>query len=82
MDMIAGWDKQTPRTDLDEHWWKRLAQLQVFVTEAGVLPRYKRHSNKHERVLGVWLHTQNQARAEGRLRWAVQSYPGSTEVLC
>lgn len=67
MDMIPGWDYTAPRTDLDEHWRERLQELLDFITEAGQLPHYKRHHSEHERILGVWLHTQHQRRAEGRL---------------
>lgn len=73
MGMLPGWAERTPRTNLDDHWRERLIQLQVFVTENGTMPRYKRHASEHERVLGVWLHTQHQARAEGRLKkWRLE----------
>lgn len=67
MDMLPGWDAAAPRTTLDDNWRARLSQLQAFVTETGHLPHYRKHVSEHEHVLGVWLHTQHQRRAEGRL---------------
>ena len=74
MGMLPGWDSTAPRTDLDDHWRQRLAELATFVAETGHLPHYRRHNSEHERVLGVWLHTQHQRRTEGRLLpWRLQS---------
>ena len=67
MGMLPGWDSTAPRTDLDDHWRQRLAELATFVAEAGHLPHYKRYASEQERILGVWLHTQNQRRSERRL---------------
>lgn len=67
MDNIPGWDIPSRAQRADAHWLERLNQLQTFVAEHERCPRYKRHTTEHERVLGVWLHTQHQARAEGRL---------------
>ncbi|WP_411805108.1 helicase associated domain-containing protein [Arthrobacter sp. LAPM80] len=67
MDMIPNWDVSSPRTTLDDHWRDRLCDLTAFVAESGQMPRYKKYSDESEHVLGVWLHTQHQARAEGRL---------------
>lgn len=74
MAMLPGWDSMAPRTDLDARWRQRLSQLVAFITETGHLPRYKRYDSEHEHVLGVWLHTQHQWRAEGRLLpWRLQA---------
>lgn len=67
MDMIPDWDVTLPRTGLDDHWRDRLHDLVAFVAESGEMPRYKKYSDEREHVLGVWLHIQHQARAEGRL---------------
>lgn len=78
MDMIPGWDTTPPRTALDDHWRDRLCELVVFVAETGQMPRYKKFSREHEHVLGVWLHTQHQARAEGRLlAWRLEALNAS-----
>ena len=78
MDMVPGWDATPPRTTLDDHWRDRLCELVTFVAETGQMPRYKRFSGEHEHVLGVWLHTQHQARAEGRLMsWRLEALDAS-----
>ncbi|ALE04614.1 hypothetical protein AL755_02995 (plasmid) [Arthrobacter sp. ERGS1:01] len=78
MDMAPGWDETPPRTALDDHWRNRLCELAVFVAETGQMPGYKKFSGEHEHVLGVWLHTQHQARAEGRLlAWRLEALDAS-----
>lgn len=67
MDVLPGWHVSPKQLTADAHWFERLDLLQAFVAERGRLPRYKRHTTERERVLGVWLHAQHQARAEGRL---------------
>ncbi|WP_268243650.1 helicase associated domain-containing protein [Arthrobacter sp. AQ5-05] len=80
MDMIPDWDASPPsdatsrRTALDDHWRDRLRDLVAFVAESGQMPRYKKYGDELERVLGVWLHTQHQARAEGKLlSWRLEA---------
>lgn len=74
MDMLPGWTYREPAMNRDEHWRERLADLQAFVTETGAMPRYKRYDSELEHSLGVWLHTQHQGRAEGRLRqWRLEA---------
>lgn len=67
MDMIPDWEGTTWQTTLDDRWRQRLDELVAFVGEAEHMPRWSRHSSEHEHSLGVWLHTQHQWRAEGRL---------------
>ncbi|MEV8143794.1 helicase associated domain-containing protein [Specibacter sp. NPDC078709] len=67
MDMIPDWVGTTWQTTLDDRWRQRLDELVAFVDEAEHMPRWSRHSSEHEHALGVWLHTQHQWRAEGRL---------------
>lgn len=74
MDMIPNWDDSPRRTALDDHWRERFHELQDFVAENARLPRYRGYSSERERILGVWLHTQHQARAERRLlQWRLES---------
>lgn len=74
MDMLPGWTYREPSANRDEHWRERLADLQLFVAETVTFPRYKRYDNEHEHSLGVWLHTQHQARAERRLKqWRLEA---------
>lgn len=74
MDMLPGWTFRKPLANRDDHWRERLARLQAFVAETGAMPRYKRYDSEHEHGLGVWLHTQHQGRAEGRLRqWRLEA---------
>lgn len=71
MESLPGWNasprQQQRRRQLNERWCLRLSQLQDYVAATGQIPRWKRHSSEHERILGVWLHTQTQARSEGSL---------------
>lgn len=67
MDVFPGWDISPRAQRADTHWLERLNQLQTFVIEHQQLPRYKGHTTELERVLGVWLHAQHQARAKERL---------------
>lgn len=67
MSMIPGWDTPPHTILLDDRWRARCAELEAFVAKHGHWPHYKRHTTEHEHTLGVWLHTQHQARAEGRL---------------
>ncbi|AIX99750.1 hypothetical protein ART_0152 [Arthrobacter sp. PAMC 25486] len=72
--VLPGWDIPPRQRAADKQWRKRLAQLVAYVAEHGHLPRYRRHTTEHERILGVWLHTQHQARAEERLQdWRVDT---------
>lgn len=64
---LQDWAVDTQRMMLDEHWRNQLARLTDFVASTGRFPRYKEYSSEQERVLGVWLHTQHQRRAEDRL---------------
>lgn len=74
MDMIPNWDESPRQKELDAHWRDRLEMMLAFVAESGHLPHWKRHSSEYERVLGVWLHAQHQARIEGRLLlWRLES---------
>lgn len=74
MDMLPGWTYREPPANREDHWRERLADLQAFVSETGTLPRYKRYDSEHEHSLGVWLHTQHQARAEGRPKqWRLEA---------
>lgn len=69
MESLPGW-KASPRhrqRQQNERWHLRLSQLQDYVPATGQIPRWKRHASEHERILGVWLHTQTQARSEGSL---------------
>ena len=67
LDALPGWDMPPARTAADARWRDRFTQLQAFVAEHGHWPRWRRHGSEHERVLGVWLHTQHQWRGNGRL---------------
>lgn len=67
LDDLRDWTDDTKQLKLDEKWRVQLAQLSDFVAATGRLPRYKKYSSEQERVLGVWLHTQHQRRAEDRL---------------
>jgi len=76
--MIPDWDATPARTTLDSQWRNRLRELLAFIAETGQLPRYKKYSGEQEHVLGVWLHTQHQARAEGRLLlWRLEALDAS-----
>lgn len=69
MESLPEWNA-SPRQhqrQLYARWCLRLSQLQDFVAATGQIPRWKRHASEHERILGVWLHTQTQARSEGSL---------------
>lgn len=67
MDMIPDWEGTTWQMTRDDRWRQRLDELVAFVAKAEHMPRWLRHSSEHEHGLGVWLHTQDQRRAEGRL---------------
>lgn len=74
MDMLPDWTHRDPSANRDHHWRERLTHLQAFVAETAAMPRYKRYDSENERVLGVWLHTQHQRRAEGRLnQWRLEA---------
>lgn len=67
MEMIPDWEVTAHQRILADRWRQCLDELVVFVAETGHMPRYRRHSSEQEHVLGVWLHTQHQRRAECRL---------------
>ena len=67
MNMLLGWTYREPTANRNNHWRECHAALLAFVAESGYLPRYKRYDSEREHSLGVWLHTQHQGRAEGRL---------------
>ncbi|SEE78753.1 Helicase associated domain-containing protein [Arthrobacter alpinus] len=74
MDKLPGWTHREPSVNRDEHWHERLEDLHAFVMETGAMPRYKRYDGEEEHSLGVWLHTQHQGRAEGRLKqWRLEA---------
>lgn len=74
MGKIPGWNVSPRRRQLDEHWRSRLAELIAFTAATGSMPRWRRHNSEAERVLGVWLHTQHQARAEDTLpQWRLDA---------
>lgn len=67
LNAIPGWDVSPARAAADQRWQERLAQLHDYVAEHGHWPRWRHHETEHERILGVWLHTQHQWRTENRL---------------
>jgi len=70
MGELTGWNLSPHQARLDENWRQRFAELIDFVATNGRVPRWRNHQSEHERVLGVWLHKQHQARSEGTIpRW-------------
>lgn len=69
MGSLPGWNLSPQRREWNERWRQRLIQLEAFISSTGRTPRWKNHASEQERVLGVWLHVQTQARGEGRLAW-------------
>lgn len=70
MGELTGWNLSPHQARLDENWRQRLDQITEFVQTNGRVPRWRNHQSEHERVLGVWLHGQHQARSEDTLsRW-------------
>lgn len=67
LDGLRDWASDTKQAKLDDKWRTSLGLLTEFVASTGRLPRYKDYSSELEHVLGVWLHTQHQRRAENRL---------------
>lgn len=68
LDQLDGWKADTHQEHLDALWRSKLALLSVFVQEHGFLPRYKKYTDEAEHKLGIWLQSQHQRRAGGRLR--------------
>lgn len=67
LDTISEWHTPTHQSVRDSRWNARLAQLVTYIAEAEQMPRWRHHTTDLEHTLGVWLHVQHQARAEGRL---------------
>lgn len=67
MGVLTGWDQSRHQLRLDARWRQRLTEVSNFVATHNRVPRWRNHHSENERVLGVWLHGQHQARAEGTI---------------
>lgn len=67
LDAAGPWRWTAEKIRDEERWHERLAELAVFVQKEGRWPRWRGAQSEHERVIGVWLHTQRQNNHRGRL---------------
>lgn len=58
--VLGDWVTTDMNRTLDEHWRQRLGEVADFIAENGRLPRNRTAKSELERVLGIWLQSQNQ----------------------
>jgi hypothetical protein len=67
LSVLPKWEVDQRSAEEAARWRLRLEELRAFKASEGRWPQFRRPVGEHERVLGVWLHSQRQAFGDGRL---------------